>query len=54
VYNDEEAYVLRSELLNSYYTKTGIESYIAGKNYTKAQVDEIINQLSLNTAEQVA
>lgn len=49
---DDEMYVLQSELESNYYTKTGIQSYIAGKTYTKQEVDNIINALSFYTQEQ--
>ncbi len=49
---DDETYVLQSELEASYYTKTGVQSYIAGKTYTKQEVDNIINALSFYTQEQ--
>ena len=49
---DDETYVLQSELESSYYTKTGVQSYIAGKTYTKQEVDDIISALSFYTQEQ--
>ena len=49
--DDSDTYVLASQL-SDYYTKAGIESYIAGKNYTKAEVDNLIGALSFYTQEQ--
>ena len=48
----DDTYVLQSELQSSYYTKTGIESYVAGRTYSKQEVDDIINKLSFYTQEQ--
>lgn len=53
VIGDDDTYVLESELIN-YYTIAGVQSYIAGRTYTKAQVDEIISGLSFNTPEEIA
>lgn len=49
---DDETYVLQSELETNYYTITGVQSYIAGKTYTKQEVDNIISALSFYTQEQ--
>lgn len=54
IVGDDDTYVLQSELTSSYYTKTAIESYIAGKNYTKQQIDDIIAGLVFDTPEQIA
>lgn len=54
IVGDDDTYVLKSELISSYYTKTAIESYIAGRNYTKQQIDDIIAGLIFNTPEQIA
>lgn len=52
IIGDDDTYVLQSELQSSYYTKTGVESYIAGRTYSKQEVDNIINSLSFYTQEQ--
>lgn len=49
---DDDTYVLQSELEANYYTITGVQSYIAGKTYTKQEVDNIIQALSFYTQEQ--
>jgi hypothetical protein len=49
--DDTDTYVLASQLVD-YYTKAGVESYIAGRNYTKQEVDDIIGALSFYTQEQ--
>ena len=54
IVGDDDTYVLQSELTSSYYTKTAIESYIAGRNYTKQQIDNIIAELKFDTPEQIA
>ena len=43
--DDSDTYVLASQLVD-YYTKTGVESYVAGRTYSKAEVDDLIAQLS--------
>jgi hypothetical protein len=43
--DDSDTYVLASQLVD-YYTKTGVESYVAGRTYSKAEVDELIARLS--------
>ena len=48
----DDTYVLQSELQSSYYTKTGVELYVAGRTYSKQEVDNIINKLSFYTQEQ--
>ena len=53
IIGDDDTYVLQSELHSSYYTKTGVESYIAGRTYSKQEVDNIINSLSFYTQEQI-
>ena len=53
IVGDDDTYVLQSELHSSYYTKTGVESYIAGRTYSKQEVDNIINSLSFYTQEQI-
>lgn len=52
IIGDDDTYVLQSELQSSYYTKTGVESYIAGRAYSKQEVDNIIKSLSFYTQEQ--
>lgn len=52
IVGDDDTYVLQSELQSSYYTKTGVESYVAGRTYSKQEVDNIISQLSFYTQEQ--
>ena len=52
IVGDDDTYVLESELQSGYYTKTGVESYVAGRTYSKAQIDDIINALSFYTQEQ--
>ena len=52
IVGDDDTYVLQSELQSSYYTKTGVESYVAGRTYSKQEVDDIISQLSFYTQEQ--
>ena len=52
IVGDDDTYVLQSELQSSYYTKTGVESYVAGRTYSKQEVDNIINSLSFYTQEQ--
>ena len=52
IVGDDDTYVLQSELQSGYYTKTGVESYVAGRTYSKAQIDDIINALSFYTQEQ--
>lgn len=52
IVGDDDTYVLQSELQSSYYTKTGVESYIAGRTYSKQEVDNIIKSLSFYTQEQ--
>lgn len=49
--DDTDTYVLASQLVD-YYTKAGVESYIAGRNYTKQEVDDLIGALSFYTQEQ--
>lgn len=53
IVGDDDTYVLQSELHSSYYTKTGVESYVAGRTYSKQEVDNIINSLSFYTQEQI-
>ena len=53
IVGDNDTYVLQSELHSSYYTKAGVESYIAGRTYSKQEVDNIINSLSFYTQEQI-
>ena len=48
----DDTYVLQSELQSSYYTKTGVELYVAERTYSKQEVDDIINKLSFYTQEQ--
>jgi len=50
VTDDSDTYMLASQMVD-YYTKTAIESYIAGNNYTKAEVDNLIQALSFYTQE---
>lgn len=52
IIGDDDTYVLQSELQSSYYTKTGVESYVAGRTYSKQEVDNIIKSLSFYTQEQ--
>ena len=52
IVGDDDTYVLKSELQSSYYTKTSVESYVAGRTYSKQEVDDIISQLSFYTQEQ--
>ena len=52
IVGNDDTYVLQSELQSSYYTKTGVESYVAGRTYSKQEVDNIINSLSFYTQEQ--
>ena len=52
IIGDDDTYVLQSELQSNYYTKTGVESYVAGRTYSKQEVDNIINSLSFYTQEQ--
>lgn len=52
IVGSDDTYVLQSELQSSYYTKTGVESYVAGRTYSKQEVDNIIKQLSFYTQEQ--
>ena len=52
IVGDDDTYVLQSELHSSYYTKTEVKSYIAGRTYSKQEVDDIISQLSFYTQEQ--
>lgn len=54
IIGDDETYVLQSELESNYYTRTGVESYIADRTYSKAQVDDIISQLSFSSPEEIA
>jgi hypothetical protein len=49
--DDTDTYVLASQLVD-YYTKTAVQSYIAGRNYTKQEVDDLIGALSFYTQEQ--
>lgn len=51
---DDDTYVLQSELEANYYTITGVQSYVAGRTYSKAQIDEIISGLTFNTPEEIA
>lgn len=53
IIGDDDTYVLQSELHSSYYTKTEVKSYIAGRTYSKQEVDNIINSLSFYTQEQI-
>ena len=53
IVGDDDTYVLQSELHSSYYTKTEVKSYIAGRTYSKQEVDNIINSLSFYTQEQI-
>ena len=53
IVGDDDTYVLQSELQSGYYTKTGVESYVAGRTYSKQEVDDIIDALSFYTQEQV-
>ena len=52
IVGDDDTYVLQSELQSNYYTKTGVESYVAGRTYSKQEVDNIINKLSFYTQEE--
>ena len=52
IVGDDDTYVLQSELQSNYYTKTGVESYVAGRTYSKQEVDNIIKKLSFYTQEQ--
>lgn len=52
IVGDDDTYVLQSELQSGYYTKTGVESYVAGRTYSKQEVDDIIDALSFYTQEQ--
>ena len=52
IVGDDDTYVLQSELQSSYYTRTGVESYVAERTYSKQEVDNIINALSFYTKEQ--
>ena len=52
IVGDDDTYVLQSELHSSYYTKTEVKSYIAGRTYSKQEVDDIIKSLSFYTQEQ--
>ena len=52
IVGDDDTYVLQSELQSNYYTKTGVESYVAGRTYSKQEVDNIIKSLSFYTQEQ--
>ena len=52
IIGDDDTYVLQSELQSNYYTKTGVESYVAGRTYSKQEVDNIIKSLSFYTQEQ--
>lgn len=52
IVGDDDTYVLQSELQSGYYTKTGVESYVAGRTYSKQEVDNIIDALSFYTQEQ--
>ena len=52
IIGDDDTYVLQSELRSSYYTKTSVESYVAGRTYSKQEVDNIIKSLSFYTQEQ--
>lgn len=52
IVGDDDTYVLQSELQLNYYTKTGVESYVAGRTYSKQEVDNIIRQLSFYTQEE--
>ena len=52
IVGDDDTYVLQSELQSSYYTKTGVESYVAGRTYSKQEVDNMIKSLSFYTQEQ--
>lgn len=52
IVGDDDTYVLQSELQSSYYTKTGVESYVAGRTYSKQEIDNIINKLSFYTQEE--
>ena len=53
VVGDDDTYVLESELVN-YYTIAGVQSYIAGRTYSKAEIDEIISSLSFDTPDDIA
>ena len=48
----DDTYVLQSELQSNYYTKTGVESYVARRTYSKQEVDNTIKSLSFYTQEQ--
>lgn len=52
IVGDDDTYVLQSELQSGYYTKTGVESYVAGRTYSKQEIDNIIDALSFYTQEQ--
>ena len=52
IVGDDDTYVLQSELQSNYYTKTGVESYVAGRTYSKQEVDNTIKSLSFYTQEQ--
>jgi hypothetical protein len=53
IVGDDETYVLQSDL-DAYYTKTGVESYVAGRTYSKAQIDDIISNLTFDSPEDIA
>ena len=53
IVGDDETYVLQSDL-DAYYTKTGVESYVAGRTYSKAQIDDIISSLTFDSPEDIA
>lgn len=52
IVGDDDTYVLQSELQSNYYTKTGVESYVAGRTYSKQEIDNIIKKLSFYTQEE--
>jgi heat shock protein HspQ len=51
IVGDDETYVLQSELESNYYTKTGVQSYVASAAYTKQEIDNLIQALSFYTQE---
>lgn len=54
IIGDDDTYVLKSELEQSYLTSAVVDIHIANYAYSKGQIDNIINQLSFNTPEEIA
>lgn len=50
---DDDTYVLKSELEQSYLTSAVTDIHIANFAYSKNQIDTIISQLSFNTPEEI-